>query len=183
MAARLYDVNDGTRPISVQWSIKGYHAFHIRPHPLITLMVEPEYGNQFDPHAMKVSMPPLDTIDPIYYDEATNMSIPHQTVRRIAGQQIGRVPANLCRAFRLLLNRGYVHEHHITAVFQGDVGPSRNPPVHQRYAPRAIGFDIPGGGADLSCLYELRIQRRHFRQAMHVFEECLPAADLERIAA
>ena len=113
-----------SRPISVSWSIKCYHVFHIRPHPEIKMIMEREYVNRYDANAIQVS--PLQDIAAIYHDAITRPAT-QQTVRHIAGKQAGRVPANLCRAFRLLLEDNML-DGNITAVYGGDVGPSMNPP-------------------------------------------------------
>ena len=47
------------RTVRVDWSVKGYHHFKIRPHPEVTMLVEPENDNRYDPFAMKVVMPTL----------------------------------------------------------------------------------------------------------------------------
>ena len=52
------------RYVKIDWSIKGYHVFNIRPHPDIELIIEPEPNNPYDPYAMKVMLPSLLTILP-----------------------------------------------------------------------------------------------------------------------
>ena len=37
------------RTVRVDWSVKGYHHFKIRPHPEVTMLVEPENDNRYDP--------------------------------------------------------------------------------------------------------------------------------------
>ncbi len=64
----------------------------------------------------------------------------------LAGRTVGRVPANLCRAFCHLQDHGYVVGH-ITARYLGEVGPSINPPTHTRFQGNANGGrDRAGGG-------------------------------------
>ncbi len=66
----------------------------------------------------------------------------------------------------------------ITAVYSGQVGPSVQPPVHQRYA-RGPHFDRTSGGADLSFTYNMRVRQGRFRQACRIFEEHVSRGDLE----
>ena len=56
------------RRIKIEWSIKGFHIFRVRPHPDILLKVVPEPSNRYDPNAMKVILPPL-TETPAYLQE------------------------------------------------------------------------------------------------------------------
>ena len=67
----------------------------------------------------------------------------------------------------------------ITATNIGHVGPSEDPPTHQHFA-RRDGHDRPGGGADLACIYNLKVRRGDFREACRVWEEHVPRQDLER---
>ena len=46
-------------PIKLEWSIKGYHIFRVRPHPDIELKVVPDPTNPYDFNAMKVMLPGL----------------------------------------------------------------------------------------------------------------------------
>ena len=59
------------RTVRVDWSVKGYHNFKIRPHPEVTMLVEPENDNRYDPFAMKVVMPTLLHIPPVLHQEET----------------------------------------------------------------------------------------------------------------
>lgn len=75
--------------IRIDWRVKGYHNFTLRPHPAVTMLVEPENGNRFDLFAMKVMMPTLVNIPPHLHQEVTRpVSQRHsqpQTVADIAG--------------------------------------------------------------------------------------------------
>ena len=76
-------------PVKIVWSIKGYHAFHLRPHPDIPLKVIAEENNQYDPQAMTVVAPPLCEISERLHDAVTrpgdhNRSA--QSVHQIAGK-------------------------------------------------------------------------------------------------
>ena len=60
-----------TQTVKIEWVIKGYHHFRIRPHPDIGLLVQPENGNRFDLFAIKVMMPPLTEIPRNLHDIVT----------------------------------------------------------------------------------------------------------------
>ena len=66
--------------IEIWWYVKGYHYFKVKPNPGEVMQVRREYNNPLDPNAM--------------------------SVLREGGEQVGRVPANLCGAFRQLLEIG-----------------------------------------------------------------------------
>ena len=88
----------------VKWAIKGYHVTQIRPHPAVTLKVMEEDDNPVDPMAMKVVMPNAHEIDEELLGEVTRLGDnrrPTQRVRDTVGCIVGRVPANLCRMFRI----------------------------------------------------------------------------------
>ncbi|XP_077869670.1 uncharacterized protein LOC144361685 [Saccoglossus kowalevskii] len=173
--------------MSFDWSIKGYHHFHRRPHPDALLDVEIEHNNRYDPSSMLVKMPPLCRIPNELHDEVTREgrgNQPNQTVRSIADKQVGRVPANLCKVFRRLLELNLV-ESVIVCKYTGQTGLSIRPPSNQRFQ-RGQVRDRPGGGAELTCLYYLKyheIPRRNM--VMEVFNICrqfLTDEELERIA-
>ena len=67
------------------------------------MQVRREYNNPVDPNAM--------------------------SVLREHGEQVGRVPANLCGAFRQLLEIGYTRK--IICIYTGSIGHCQNPHVHQ----------------------------------------------------
>ena len=92
---------------------------------------------------------------------------------------MGRVPANVCRAFKLLMERNLVAK--ISCQILGTVTQSSRPLVHQRYqrARHLQPFDKPGGGAELKCVYYLEVEKSHFRESMRIFEECVPLQDLD----
>ena len=56
--------------IEIVWSVKSYHYFKVKPNPGEVMQVRREYNNPVDPNAM--------------------------SVLREGGEQVGRVPANLC---------------------------------------------------------------------------------------
>lgn len=159
----------------------GYHAFQIRPIPQIRLLVRPEHNNPYDPYAMKVMMPSLEDI-PLHLHELVTREASHrhpeaQRVQDIAGRQVGRVPANLCRAMRALMERDLISGQ-ITATYCESVGPSVTPHALQSYQ-RGQYQDRPGGGAELSCIYLLRLRGSHI-MSTNIIKDHVPRSDLER---
>ena len=89
------------RVIAIESTIKGYHVFRIRPHTDITIKLEEEPNNPYDRNAFKVMMSRLTDIHPIFHNLVTENG---QRIETNAGKQVGRVPANLCRVFRRLVD-------------------------------------------------------------------------------
>ncbi len=90
------------------------------------------------------------------------------------GAMVGHVPANLCGAFRTLINMGVIHGD-IKARIRGPARRSQNPPAAARYhRGRGPGRDQPGGGAELPCQYRFKVRTDTLRQVMAVFEEHFP---------
>ena len=85
-------MNDQMRIVKIQWSIKGYHHFHIRPPVGINLKVENEDNNPFDPYAVQVVVPRIEDIPLELHHHVTrheNRRHPRQpTVLDIAGRSI-----------------------------------------------------------------------------------------------
>ncbi|XP_063429019.1 uncharacterized protein LOC134719709 [Mytilus trossulus] len=174
------------RIIKIEWSIKGYHAFRIKPHSQIELDVLPEEGNPFSQYATKVVMPLLQEISPDLHNVSTDMREENhqrgQLMKDIAGKQVGRVPANLCTAFRNMISRNTIRC--IKCKVTGPPRLSANPPSNQRYRSNNRGHDRPGGGADIPCSYYLHIRDRMFADTMHILEDCVPLRELdERVHA
>lgn len=94
------------------------------------------------------------------------------------GRQVGRVPANLCKAFRELQSRRLIEE--VTCTFTGEVRESQNPHIFQRFRRNTNGHDTAGGGAELGCDYLVHIKPQNFENAMHVFEGLVPMNELDR---
>ncbi|VDI07438.1 Hypothetical predicted protein [Mytilus galloprovincialis] len=176
MASTHQGKNMNTRYVNIVWSIKGYPQFKVKLHTEIPLNVDYKEGSRFDPFAMRVMMPVLDNIPHHLHDAVTKeSSVRHsrrQTVREIAGRQVGRVPANLCRAFRILNDRNLVTD--IACCYHGTCGPTTNPFSGQRYR-HNFSYnrqrDIEGGGAELSYTFTLKTCNAKFEDAMHVLEE------------
>ena len=89
------------------------------------MQVRREYNNPVDPNAM--------------------------SVLREGGEQIGRVPANLCRAFRQLLEIGYTRK--IICIYTGSIGHCQNAYVHQPYVhgTRTLPISRSTGIVTLTC--------------------------------
>ena len=67
----------------------------------------------------------------------------------------------------------------IVCRYTGVASQSQNPPSHQRFQRTNMRFNIPGGGADLSCDYYIVIEHSQFREAMRILENCIPFRDLD----
>ena len=95
-----------------QSHIRGYHIFKITPHKEIKLQVLKEVNNKKDPKTMLVKMLGLEEIPVNVRDDITRpkkkTNEKNQTVKEIAGKDVGRVPANLCGVFKDLLKSGKV---------------------------------------------------------------------------
>ena len=140
----------------IKSSIKGYHTFKIRPHDSIEMLVEREANNAYDPHAMCVKMPKIQEVHKEFRDCVTREARGEEaalTVRDIAGEMIGRVPANLCKVFRELLGNGQVK--HIRSLAVNPPTRSAVPPPEQSFRRNPKGKDRRGGGAIIPCIYKL----------------------------
>lgn len=160
------------RPIAIDWSIKGYHAFRVNPHVEITMKLIPEPNNQYDRNAFSVLMPTLNEIPRNMHSQATRNG---QTVSDIAGRQVGHVPANLCRVFSKLNTQGLASD--LQCKYLGTLTGSATLDHFQA----GIRRDRPGGGPELHCRYQLTVPANRFRTVMLIFEEFLTHNELERI--
>ncbi len=170
------------RLIKIKWSIKGYHVFRIVPHRDISLKLVLEENNAYDPSAIAVYMPEMNQIPEHLLDIITheaNQRFPApQSARSTASLQVGRVPANLCQALRQLSENGYAELDGMMCQALGEPEISRHQPRHYHHYHH--GHDREGGGAELPCYYFIELAGSHFRDAMRIFEECLPRDDLDR---
>ena len=117
------------------------------------LMGKPENVN--DRNFFKVIMPALHRIQPAMRDLATSAT---QTVRDIAGETIGRVPARLNQVFRTFVDQNFPLTSDIYVMYLG------------RYS------------ADkLDCMYHLSLPVRRFRDAMKIFEDNLTVNELDKL--
>lgn len=165
------------RIIGIDSTIKGYHVYHIRPHKDIVMKLEEEPNNPYDRNAFKVMMPSLSEIPPILHNLVTENG---QMICNNAGRQVGRVPANLCRVFRRLVDERFVQPSDIKCIYSGQMNFPRSVPLNQRFF-RGTRRDRPGGGPELNCTYKLTVSKRRFRDAMRVFEDILTHEELDNI--
>ena len=103
-------------------------------------------------NAMLVRMPTLENIPVSMHHINTRAEKPsaeEQKVKDLAGQVVGRVPANLCKVFRKLLKEGQVKE--ITAK----PTISKVPDSGQSFKRNKKDYDRRGGGAVIPCKYIL----------------------------
>ena len=128
-------------------------------------------NNRYDRHAIKVMMP-------------AQVPLRFRGLQDNAGQQVGHVPANLCKVFTELINQEILTISDIKCSCTGSVGAPSNIPIHQSFSRHARGFhrDRPGGGAELKCRYVLTVPNNRFRQTMRVFEGLLTRDELELIS-
>ena len=137
-------------------NIRGYNFFKVRPRPDIPMEVEMEKDNICDPNAMAIKMPSIDDIHQSLHKEITtegNKTRKEQLVYDIAGKQVGRVPANLCKLFKQLLKNGSVTK--IICLMTDPICLSQIPPAQQSYKRNINGDDWRGGGAAVHCKYLL----------------------------
>ena len=137
-------------------NIKGYHFFEVRPHLGIPLRVEMEEDNIRNPNAMAIKMPSIDDIHQLLHKKITregNKTRKEQRVCDIAGKQVGRVLANLCKLFKQLLKDGSVTK--ITCLMIDPPCLSQITPAQRSYKRNIKGDDRRGGGAVVHCKYLL----------------------------
>ena len=80
-------------------AIKWYHIFKITQLIEMTMIVEREEENEFDPYAMVIMTPEIDHIPLEDRNKITREKEPQQRLKDIAGKVVGRVPANLGKLF------------------------------------------------------------------------------------
>lgn len=169
--------------IAVLWSIKGYHAFKVRPCSDISLIITPEEGNKYDPHAMLVKMP--DTVPDQLLEKVTRAGDAKrrpQLVKDIIGKTVGRVPANLSKVFRSLVEKRLLVSD-ISCFFGGRAGHTVDVPHWQSFkkARTRAGHYRQGGGAELSCRYTLKVKMVHIDEAKAIFKEKLTVEELSKV--
>ena len=137
-------------------NIKGYYFFKVCPHPDIPMKVEMEEDNLRDPNAMATKIPSIDDIHQSLHKQITrkgNKTRKEQLVCHIAGKQLCRVPANLCRLFKQFLKDGNLTK--TTCLMADSPCLSQISPVQQLYKRNIKGDDRHGGGAVVHCKYLL----------------------------
>ncbi len=168
----------GDNPIDILWSVKGCHVNRITPPPEVTLQLEREPNNRYNRNAILVKLPRLVEMPEHVRDmEWIGEALP---VRQLAGRTIGHVPANLCRTFNMLQERGYLLQP-ITANAVGRAQHTVIPPVWARFQHRAHGrLDHPGGGVEVPYLYHLHVNINNVRPVMALFEQNLARQEMWR---
>ena len=73
--------------VRIEWHIKGYHVFCIKPHTDLELQVSHDVNNQYDEHAMKVCCPSV-------------QEIPSHLLRASASIEVLVQFAKLCLAYK-----------------------------------------------------------------------------------
>ena len=85
-------MQESYRVIRIEWDIKGYHIFRIKPHQELELKVTHDSNNRFDEHAMKICCPDVQDIPlQLLTAEAFRQRRDSCLVRDIAGKFV-----NLC---------------------------------------------------------------------------------------
>ena len=165
--------------VNVEWAIKGYSHFGVIPSTLIPMDLIPEENNSYDPNAVIVKMPPLGQIAQTCYSLMNKEE--EQRIKSLAGNVVGRVPANLCGAFRKIMETDYLLED-IRCEYNGIVSDSVNPPKYQKFKRNPFGgLDTPGGGVDLKCTYVLIVKKDHLHACISILERGLPKEDFQKV--
>ena len=135
---------DQRKYLIILGTINGYHYFQIRPlmgieFPL-TCVREPE--NSFDNNAFKVMAPRVREVSLDVLDLTVRPN-PIQTVRKICGKPVGRMPASLAKLISNLKDQGDIGD--IKAIYTGDM-------QHGQHF-------ILGNGPKLICVYFIKVFR------------------------
>jgi len=120
------------------------------------MTVEPEVDNRYDPYAMIIKMPDLLNIPSKYHEEVISCS--GQRVQDISGKTVGRVPANVCKLFRKLIEQKYALS--ITCFSLEKPSHSKSPDFAQSYQRKRGKHDRPGGGCVIPCKFEVECNER-----------------------
>ncbi|XP_074644266.1 uncharacterized protein LOC141901088 [Tubulanus polymorphus] len=136
----------------VCWSIKGYHIYRRRPTVGTELIVYPEVGNKHEKDAM--------------------------IVKTVNDKIVGRVPANLCRVFALMLQAGYTDE--VTCVYTEEVF-SRKKKFTSYRRSRSGRMDREGGGMELACESTAEYNFEDRGNIQEIINKNIKNLDLEKI--
>ncbi|XP_078586271.1 uncharacterized protein LOC144868170 [Branchiostoma floridae x Branchiostoma japonicum] len=128
--------------------IKGYHFYRRKPLLDFRMSVVPEPNNPMDKDALLVVMPPLTDI-PVQHHNAVVDNKRGVTVRDIAGQIIGRVPAGLATILARMTKDGELTG--LTCVATG--------PAQKSYLPWPEASS-KGGGVVVPCKLHLQVTSR-----------------------
>ena len=105
---------------------------------------------------MVIKTPLLSNILCEFHDKVTREakeSSPEQRVKDIADKVVGRVPANLCKLFLLVLSKREVSK--ITWIASESPVLSKIPPPEQSFFRNKGGHDRRGGGKVIPCEFQL----------------------------
>lgn len=138
--------------INIDWFVTGYHVFKRKPADNEKLKMYAEKKNPVDPWAV--------------------------LVKDVKGNTIGRVPANLCRAFRKLKESSLASN--FECIYQNEV---IRVPNYERSFKRKIGaMDSPGGGAVLKCNYSFTYEEKDFERVANMVKDNVPGTEMYRFS-
>jgi len=96
----------------------------------------------------------------------------------LKGNTIGRVPANLCRAFRKLKEQKLASNFRCTYTNEVICLP-QNKKFKRNLAG---GFDSSGGGVVLKCTYDCNYEETDFEKVADVVKENVPGEEMYRFS-
>ena len=106
-------------PIEVRWSVKGIRHTRIRPPQDAILNVHKEADNPYGPYAIRVTIPQITDMP----EEARPWQCRYQNDVRamhdLAGETVGHVPANLCKALSIFIKGSGLIQGDIN-IYKGD---------------------------------------------------------------
>ena len=140
------------KTINIDWFVTGYHVFKIRPCDDEKLKMYVEKNNPVDPWAV--------------------------LVKDQQGNSVGRVPANLCRAFRKLKDSGLARE--FVCTYRNKV--FRVPDYERSFERKAGAMDSAGGGAVLKCNYSFQYEEKHFEKVAAIVKDNVPSKEMYRFS-
>jgi len=99
-------------------------------------------------------------------------------VKDTGGNTIGRVPANLCRAFRKLKEQKLASN--FRCIYTNEVICL---PQNKKFKRNlAGGFDSSGGGVVLKCTYDCNYEETDFEKVADVVKENVPGEEMYRFS-
>ena len=143
--------------------ITGIHRTKVGAHEAIPLIVQKDDSVQhIDPDCMLVKFPEdvaASLMKEITYPKNEAHKRPHdQLVEDVLGMKVGNVPANICGAFRHLLD-----STRVKSIKCFSIGikprPSVRPSTNQKFRRSLSGMNRRGGGLVIDCHYELNLSR------------------------
>ena len=156
-------------------SIKGYHVFKTRPHPEIPMFIERDFHNKYDPFALIVKMPVLESIPTRLHEVILRPAKGRENCQKVkdnAGKIVGRVPANVCKILTKLLQERKIEKIQCLAVGTPTLSKTTDPQRSFKRYPKA-SKDREGGGAVIPCEYKLSCYESSYNSVL----ECLNNMD------